>query len=121
MIQANKKEATRLANDMRHVEAVIRMFAPDYNVRAISAKRRNVGNPWFKRGTLFRNALDILREAGEPLTARVMADRLLAAKGATSTQRAKIQAGILASLRDNEGKIVEPVGEGKPVRWVLRP
>jgi hypothetical protein len=31
---------------------MIPMLDPDFNARAISAKRRNVGNPWFKRGTL---------------------------------------------------------------------
>lgn len=30
---------------------------------AISAKRRNTGNPWFKRGTLYRDAVDVLRRA----------------------------------------------------------
>jgi hypothetical protein len=48
---------------MRAVEAVLKMFDPDYNVRAISARRRVTGNPWFKRGTLFRAALDVLRTA----------------------------------------------------------
>ena len=39
-IQQNKREAEKLADDMRHVEAVIKMFDPDYSVRAISARRR---------------------------------------------------------------------------------
>jgi hypothetical protein len=36
-IQAAKAQAERLASDARHVVAVIRMFDPDYNVRAIAA------------------------------------------------------------------------------------
>ena len=51
-IKANKQEAERLAADMKHVEAVLKMFDPTYSVRAISARRRVQGNPWFKRGTL---------------------------------------------------------------------
>jgi hypothetical protein len=35
---------------MVQVEAVMKMLDPDFNARAISAKRRNTGNPWFKRG-----------------------------------------------------------------------
>jgi hypothetical protein len=33
------------------VEAVKKMLSPDFNIRLIAPKRRNVGNPWFKRGT----------------------------------------------------------------------
>jgi hypothetical protein len=36
---------------MRHVEAVIRMFDPTYDVRRIAVKRRQKKNPWFKRAT----------------------------------------------------------------------
>ncbi len=123
LIRANRKQGAKFAAEMKQIEAVIRMFAPSYNVRAISAKRRNVGNPWFKRGTLFRSALDVMREAQGPLTAREIAERLLAAKGADATkrQREKLQAGILGSLRDYEGKDVEVVGEGTPARWALKP
>ena len=62
-LRANKVAATKLANDMRAVEAVLKMFDPDYNVRAISARRRVTGNPRSKRRTLFRIALDVLRAA----------------------------------------------------------
>jgi hypothetical protein len=29
--------------------------------------------PWFKRGTLFRSAVDVLQRAGNPMTAREIA------------------------------------------------
>lgn len=56
-IKLNRKEAGRLAEAMKHVEAVIRMFDPSFNIGGIVQKRRIQGNPWFKRGTLFREAL----------------------------------------------------------------
>jgi len=67
-IKANQEEAKRLADDMRHVEAVIQMFDPAYNVRGIAAKRRNSRNPWFPKGMAIRAALDVLRMAAEPGT-----------------------------------------------------
>jgi hypothetical protein len=121
-IEANRKEAARLAQDMKHVEAVLKMFDPEYSVRAISARRRVTGNPWFKRGTLFRAALDVLRAAQGPLTVREIADAILAAKGvqeATAKQRAGIEAGVRSSLESHAGKTVERVGEGVPRRWKL--
>src|SRR3984893_10881635 len=73
-ILENKRQAERLAADAKAVEAVLKMFDPDFNARAISARRRVTGNPWFKRGTLFRAALDALRTAQGPLTVRELTD-----------------------------------------------
>jgi hypothetical protein len=39
-LKDNKLEAERLADNMKHVEAVIRMFNPGYDVRRITAKHR---------------------------------------------------------------------------------
>src|SRR5260370_25832395 len=58
----NKQEHANLAEQMRHVEVVIKMLDPGYSLRAISVKRRQP-NPWFKRGTVYRRAVDVLRTA----------------------------------------------------------
>jgi hypothetical protein len=47
-IKENKREAKRLAQCMKHVEAVLKMLEPGYNVRPISIRRRKL-NPWFKQ------------------------------------------------------------------------
>ena len=65
---------------MMQVEALLQMLKPDFDVRTISAKRRNKSNPWFKRGTLYRSAVDVLRRANAPMTAREIAEALLAGK-----------------------------------------
>ena len=51
------------------------MLDPGYSLRAISVKRRQP-NPWFKRGTVYRRAVDVLRTATEPMTAREIAERV---------------------------------------------
>jgi hypothetical protein len=78
-----------------------------------------VGNPWFKRGTLFRSAVDVMRRAGTPMTARQIADALIVEKAPTATrkQAIDIQAAILAALRKRNGTTV--AGEGAPARWSL--
>jgi hypothetical protein len=48
---------------MMQVEAVLQMLQPGFSVAGIAAKRRNKSNPWFKRGTLLRSAVDVLRRA----------------------------------------------------------
>ena len=53
-ILENKQEHANLAEQMRHVEAVIKMLDPGYSLRAISVKRRHsnpsegrsIGVPW---------------------------------------------------------------------------
>ena len=116
----NKKEAARLAQSMLAVEHVIKLFDPDFNARTISARRRQKTNPWFKRGTLFREALDVLRVATGPLTFAEVTDAVLAANGirdATDKQRRGVEAGIRSCLEANAGKTVQRVGDGVPKRW----
>ena len=117
---ANKREAIRLRTAMMQVEAVVKMLQPDFNVCGIAAKRRNKSNPWFKRGTPFRSAVDVLRRAEAPMTAREIADALVADKApqATRKQAIDLQAAILAALRKRDGAIV--VGAGAPARWQLK-
>jgi hypothetical protein len=104
---------------MMQVEAVLKMLRPDFNIALIAPKRRVVGNPWFTRCTLFRSAVDVMRQAGTPITARQITDALIAAKApqATRKQAIDIQAAILAALRKRDGETV--VGEGSPARWRL--
>jgi hypothetical protein len=112
---ANKREAIRLRTAMMQVEAVAKMLQPDFNVCGIAAKRRN-SNPWFKRGTLFRSAVDVLRRAGTPMTAREIAESLTAGKTpqATRKQSIDLQAAILVALRRRDGETA--AGEGAPAR-----
>src|ERR1700676_2387705 len=117
---ANKRETIRLRTAMLQVEAVVKMLQPGFNVASIAAKRRNKSNPWFKRGTLFRSAVDVMRRAGTPMTAREIADTLIAGKApqATRKQAIDLQAAILAALRERNGGAV--VGDGSPARWRLK-
>jgi hypothetical protein len=60
----NERQRIRLKTAMMQVEAVLLMLQPGFNIKSIVAKCRNKSNPWFKRGTLFRSAVDVLRRAG---------------------------------------------------------
>jgi hypothetical protein len=112
----NKKEATRLASSMLAVEHVIKLFDPDFNPRTISARRRQKTNPWFKRCTLFREALGVLRTATGPLTVAEITAAVLVAD-ATDEQRRGVEAGIRSCLEAKAGKTVQRVGDGVPRRW----
>ena len=120
-ILENKKQAARLAADMKHVEAVLKMLDPDYDMRPIAVRRRKL-NPWFKRGTVFRHALDVLRTAIEPLTAREITFAMLSAAGVSNPDpkaARDLVGSVNSSLQNNDGNSVQRVGEGMPARWKL--
>ena len=123
-ILQNRQEGKRLAESMEHVEAVIRLFNPAYDVRSISARRRYTGNAWFKRGTILRHSLDVLRTAQGPLTAREIAEHMLAGQGVSDVPAKAMRsliASVQTSLVNHEGKTVRRVGEGMPGRWAIAP
>jgi hypothetical protein len=118
----SRKNTKRLRGDKRHVAAVIRMFSPGYDLKAIAARRTYKANPWFKRGTPFRSALDVMRKTAEPLTVRQIVDRMLAAKGIANPRIDQVrclQSAVLVSLQNRKGKGLI-VGEGAPAKWRLK-
>jgi hypothetical protein len=81
------------------------------NVASIAAKRRNKSNLWFKRRTLFRGAVDVLRRAGTPMTAREIADVLVADKALRPPGSRLSTYRLLSLLR---------CGGGTEQRWLAR-
>ena len=106
---------------MKHVEAVIRLFDPGYDVRRIAVRRRNKANPLLRKGTAWRNALGVLGKAETPLSVREVAERALTAKGIPLGPKAVAgMANVLhASFTHHKGKTIQRVGDGLPQRWIL--
>ena len=63
-----------------------------------------------------RSAVDVLRRARAPMTAREIAETLIAGKAPepSRNQSKDLQAAILAALRKRDGAMV--IGEGAPAR-----
>ena len=82
---------------------------PGYDVTRIAAgRRRYKGNGLFRRGTIIRSALDVLRKAQMPLTAREVTERMLAARGVPEPAVAMrgLIASVQTSLQNHTGKSV---------------
>ena len=106
--------AQELGEQMVHIEAVIKMLDPTFNLARITVKRRKA-NGWFKRGTLYRKALDVLRTAEQPMTATDIARKMLEThnvKNAGKTRSTDRGQGILRGLLGHNGKGVQNVAEG---------
>jgi len=97
------------------------MLDPAFNLRRIAVKRRQP-NPWFKRGTVYRRAVDTLRTATEPLTAREIGELVLEKANMKRPDKDALQdliGTINSSLRNHDGKGVQRTNEGSPARWRL--
>jgi hypothetical protein len=79
-------------------------------------------NPYFKRGTAFRSAVDVLRRAGRPMTGREIIREMLVTKGVqnvTSEGVGALWLALQSSFNNHEGKSVERLPGVIPAQWRL--
>src|ERR1700756_4704891 len=95
-ILENRQKHQELSEQMRHVEARIKLLDPGYNLAGITVKRRKP-NKWFKRGQLYRKALDVLRTAAEPMTATEIGAAVLKTHGVEDASKDDVRSIALAS------------------------
>jgi hypothetical protein len=70
----------------------------------VSARRRQENtNPWFKRGTLFHEALGVPRTATAPMTGTEIGHAVLAANILTDTADRKQRLGIEGGIQSDPG------------------
>src|SRR5882672_10699509 len=79
-MQLSNEHYFKLVKQMREIESVVKMMDPTFKISRI-AVRRMQPNGWFKRGTITRLCLDILRKEARPLTVREIVDRAFISKG----------------------------------------
>jgi hypothetical protein len=122
-IAAYKTEITKLQSALLHLDGSIKLFAPEYDLRTVKAKRTNTRNQYFKQGEAQRMTLDVMREEAAPLNSREITDRLLKRKGIESdaTLVARIQKNVLAVLHRQDGRLVKRVVGGEPgaMQWMV--
>jgi hypothetical protein len=112
-------DAQSLRAGMVHIEAVLRIYRAEWNAESVKPIRSRKASRWMNRGEGLRTALDVLREASEPLTTheivRLMFQRRELPEPDAVTLRAA--AGpVHKALRDREGIVAF---DGKPKRWAL--
>lgn len=119
-IVKNRSEAKRLRRKLDHVDAVLRMLEPGINIHSAAVQKRE-SNPWFKKGTLFRAAIEAMRAAGRPLSSREITLAVLARRGVTDAAPQAVRdlvCSVERSLVYHRGRSIEAVGS-RPVHWKL--
>jgi hypothetical protein len=120
-MQTSNERYFKLVRKIREIESVLKMIDPALDLRQRAVKRRK-SNAWFKRGTVYRRAMDVLRGATEPMTAREISERVLANANIRNPDKrafAGLMSTINASLRNHDGKGIRRTNEGSPAKWRL--
>ena len=109
--------------DLLHVDAVLRLFAPDFELAAIPPKTVRQPSGWFRPGELARMVLEVLRAAPAPLSIREITAQVMERRG-LDPQDGRM-AELLRKLVRNAvnrqaADLVERVEDGTLVRWRVR-
>jgi hypothetical protein len=107
--------------DLLHVDAVLRLFAPEFEPATIPSKAVRQPSGWFRPGELARMVLDVLRTAPlsvREITAQVMERRGLDPQdGRTAELLRKL---VRNAVNRQAADLVERVEDGTLVRWRVR-
>lgn len=128
LIRHHQNEINRIAADLNHLDATLKLFAPDMDLRRLRAKhirKSNMGGfKYFKPGESHLLILDILREAGQPRLTTEIISRVIEKKELEDTRavRETLLRTITGSLRRLEQReIVQGTanGKGRALSWEL--
>lgn len=101
-----------LSDALEHLDATIRLFAPDFVQESILPKVFAPPKSWSKRGEMSRAVLSILRVAKGPLTTREIAAMIVQQRGLESDP------GILNVMTRRVGHVLRDKREAGLVRSI---
>jgi len=124
LIGQAEREAERLRTDLVHLDAVLRMYRPDFATDELpTRKSRPTKCPYFKHGELTQRIYDALRTAetitGRDIAAIAMTDKGLDPINDKTTRTDFVRrVGLALNVLQRKGKI-ERLGKGASLRWKL--
>ncbi len=80
-VENHHRELQRLAEELGHVDATIRLFDPSYDLGRIRARKCGRRKQWFGSGECQRLVLECLRDTTEPLSGNALTLALMTRKG----------------------------------------
>ena len=109
--------------DLLHVDAVLRLFAPEFEPTTIPPRAVRRPNSWFKPGELARLVLDVLRTAPAALTVREITVQVMERRGLDpqDTRAAELLRKLVSNaLSRQAADLVERIQDGALVSWQIR-
>lgn len=123
-IAQHEQAIERLQTELVHVDAVLRMFRPEFKTDALPTRqRRPTKSPYFRHGELTQRIFTGMREQGEVTSAGVaaqaMRDKGLDPENDRTTRTDFVRrVGLQLNAMQRDGKI-ERLGKGSSLRWRL--
>jgi hypothetical protein len=109
--------------DLLHVDAVLRLFAPEFEPATIPPRAVRRPNSWFRPGELARLLLEVLRTAPAALTVRDITVQVMERRGfdpqdARTTEL--LRKLVSNALNRQAADLVERIQDGVLVSWQVR-
>ncbi len=122
-LEAAQMQVRQLVIDINSLDATIRLFDPDIDLKAIKPKPLPPRHTAF-HGQVARIVLDVLRETGTTLTTHDVTLRVMAARSLNAADPRltwTVQKRVGASLRHLRvrGTVRSEIGSGRNLRWAL--
>ena len=116
-IIARLTEIKDLKQVLHHIDRTIKVFSPEFDLRTIRATRTNTRNALFQHGEAQRLVLGVMREHGEAMTSRQIADAIIKRKDfeALSSTITQVQKDVSNILRRLERKGVVVLSDSNDV------
>ncbi len=123
MLADFQRRITALQGHLAHVDATIKLFSPDFDLRTVKAKQVRQRNHYFDRGEGQRLALDALREIGEPVRLVEIAKKIAGWKGFDEAELSGVEHSLDAILRRAEltGRVERVSRDALGIVWRLIP
>ncbi len=122
LIEFHRKEIGRLAGQMAHLDATLKLFASEIDLRTLRVKRHRTRNSYFRPGEGQRLLLDVLRVAGEALPAHrignAMATKIGLALDTADAEETFLKTVRGIARRAEKAGLVVPVG-GATDSWLM--
>lgn len=125
-IEHYMQEIKRMDADLHHLDAAIKLFDPEYDLRTIRVRQHRKRNIYFKQGECARLALDVLREAGSAMSTEAVALAVLRKKGLDVADKDVVaffkKAAITALRHQANRELVKNTGvapDGLTLLWKL--
>jgi hypothetical protein len=120
---AAQKRLENLRNDLDAIDRTLRVFDPNQSPGSIRPVVKRKGDKMFAYGECARAIMNALRVASEPITAEQIAEQV-ALDCRLKAESPDVAATLLRRINAAMVKMRArglAVGQGKPVRWALKP
>ena len=121
LVDHHISEIDRLYDELKHLDATIKLFSPETDLRALQPKKFTSTNRIFRQAESNRLILEVLREAGGTLNTQQIAQCIAEKKGLEADKVKNVRDTILDALKRAEKRsVVRQDGkDGMAIVWTL--